>query len=70
MNKDMLEDSVVPVYQVELTAEEIESMKLAEIEMARQEKEAKEKENNRISALEKLAKLGLTEDEAKAVIGI
>lgn len=64
------EDSVVPVYRVELSEDEITTMQKAELEMIRQEEERLEKENARQSAIEKLSKLGLTEEEAKAVIGI
>lgn len=68
------EDSVVPVYLIPPTEEEI-----AEREAAQAEREAEEAarleqeaatETARASALKKLAKLGLTENEAKAVIGI
>jgi hypothetical protein len=64
------EDSVSPIYLVPLTEEEIaEQEKWAAEETSRQAEEqaaAAAKE----SALAKLAKLGLTEEEARAVIGL
>lgn len=68
------EDSVVPVYLVPLTTEE-----LAEREQFAQEEEARRAESidaenarqeARNTALIKLAALGLTEEEARAVIGL
>jgi 8-oxo-dGTP pyrophosphatase MutT (NUDIX family) len=64
------EDSVVPVYLVPLTEEELAEREQWAIEAA--EREAAEEANldARKSALAKLANLGLTEEEAKAVIGL
>jgi hypothetical protein len=68
------EDSVVPVYLVPLTTEE-----LAEREQFAADEEARKAElvaaenarqEARNSALIKLATLGLTEEEARAVIGL
>jgi len=64
------DDSVVPIYLVPLTPEEeaerTQWAKDAETQQAAETAQAALKE----SALAKLAKLGLTEDEAKAVIGL
>jgi hypothetical protein len=58
---------------VELTAEEIAQLEIdranAEAQMAKQEAEAEAKAEAKASALAKLAALGLTEDEAKAIAG-
>jgi hypothetical protein len=64
------DDSVAPVYLIPPTEEEI-----AELEQWAAESEARLAAEElrvaaRASALDKLAKLGLTEDEAKAVIGL
>jgi hypothetical protein len=68
------EDSVAPVYLVPLTSEELaEREQLAADEEARQaELVAAEnaRQEARNSALIKLATLGLTEEEARAVIGL
>ena len=64
------QDSVVPIYLVPPTEEEqAELERLAEAErLATQLQE--QKELARVSAIQKLANLGLTEEEAKAVIGL
>lgn len=58
---------------VELTAEEIAELEAArkhtEALVAQQQKEAEEKETLKAAALAKLAELGLTEEEAKALAG-
>jgi len=58
---------------IELTAEEIAEMEaarvVAEAERATQEAEAQAKADAKASALAKLAALGLTEEEAKAIAG-
>jgi hypothetical protein len=68
------EESAAPVYLVPPTEEE-----LLELEQFAQEEQAREaellaakntREEARNNALVKLAQLGLTEEEAKAVIGI
>jgi hypothetical protein len=68
------EDSVVPVYLVELTEKEIaerEQLAVQEAERIENEERAElERKKSIQSALEKLAKLGLTEEEAKAIIGL
>lgn len=64
------EGSVVPVYLVELSEEEVfyrEELALLEVER-QNANEAREQAKQ--SALAKLALLGLTEEEAKAVIGL
>lgn len=66
------EDSVVPVYLIELTAEEVaerEAMAAqAEADRVAAEEAAVAKETARASAVAKLVKLGLTEEEALAFI--
>jgi hypothetical protein len=58
---------------IELTAEEIAEIEaarvVAEAERATQEAEAQAKADAKASALAKLAALGLTEEEAKAIAG-
>ena len=65
------DDSVVPVYLVELTDAEI-AARQAEHEAAQEAKETAETERatKLASAITKLKALGLTETEAKIVIGI
>lgn len=63
------EDSVVPVYSVTYSEEDEEYVHLEVDELSPDEKIA-EIIKNRQSALAKLALLGLTEEEAKAVIGM
>jgi hypothetical protein len=65
------EDSVVPVYLVELTDAEL-AAKQAEFEAAQEAKETAktERETKLASAITKLKALGLTEAEAKIIIGI
>lgn len=64
------ENSSVPVYLVQLSDKEIlYREELALLEIARQ-KIFETREQSKQSALTKLAKLGLTEEEARAVIGI
>ena len=68
------EDSVVPVYLEPLTKEEVAKRKLEYekfLEVEQQEKEQQiKKEQDIKTAIEKLSKLGLTEDEAKAIAGL
>ncbi len=58
---------------VEMTPEEVEQLKIMQAEAdaanARAEAEQKAKEEAKASALAKLAALGLTEEEAKAILG-
>lgn len=63
------EDSVVPVYSVVYEKHEPEYIELVEDEISPDEMIAAQ-QSIRDSALAKLAKLGLTEEEAKAVIGM
>lgn len=64
------EDSVVPVYLVPPTKEEVAEQKQRVLEDQERKQQEKAKEEAKASALVKLAKLGLTEEEAKAIIGI
>lgn len=61
------EDSVVPVFLVPLSEEELEERKLQDLAI---EEEKKNQEQLKKSALQKLQKLGLTEEEAKAIAGV
>lgn len=68
------DDSVVPIYLVELTPEEIAERELlaqqeAERLLAEQQAEL-DRQNAIKSAAEKLEKIGLTVNEIQAVIGI
>lgn len=63
-------DSVVPVYLVPLTEEELNAREQWAIQEAQRESEEQAKIDAKQSALTKLALLGLTEEEAKAVIGM
>lgn len=63
-------NSVVPVYLVPLTKEEILERELLELSVEKRMQEEQDKNKSKLSALDKLAKLGLTEEEAKAIIGI
>jgi len=65
------DDSVVPVYLVELTDAEL-AAKQAEFEAQQEAKELAETERatKLTSAITKLKALGLTETEAKIIIGI
>lgn len=64
------EDSVVPIYLVPLTPEEEAEREQWAIEAAEREAAEAAKVDAKQSALAKLALLGLTEEEARAVIGI
>lgn len=64
------EDSVVPVFLVPTTEEELAERAAMALIQAEREQAELDKVNARESAIAKLAKLGLTEDEAKAVIGL
>lgn len=63
-------DSVVPVYLVEPTEDEIAEREKRAIETAEREAAEEAKIAAKESALAKLAALGLTEDESRAIIGI
>lgn len=64
------QDSVVPVYLVPLTEEELAEREQWAIEAAEREAAEQSRVDAKQSALAKLALLGLTEEEAKAVIGL
>lgn len=68
------EDSVVPVYLEPLTKEEIAKRKLEHEKFLQAEQQEKDqqikKEQDIQAAILKLSKLGLTEDEAKAIAGL
>lgn len=68
------EDSVVPVYLEPLTEEEIAKRKIEYEKFLQAEQQEKDqqikKEQDIQAAIAKLAKLGLTEDEAKAIAGL
>lgn len=61
------EDSIVPVYFQPLTDEELAAFKDDEI---KQQDIANVRQKTLSNGLGKLMKLGLTEDEARAVIGL
>jgi hypothetical protein len=63
-------DSIVPVYLVPLTEEQETEREQWAIEAAERDAAEQAKLDAKESALAKLAKLGLTEEEAKAIIGI
>jgi hypothetical protein len=62
-------ESIVPVYLIPLTPEEEAERKQLAKEKKAEEKTVKAKESARKSALEKLVKLGLSEEEILALIG-
>ena len=64
------EDSVVPVYLVPLTEEELAEREQWAEEALQQEINEQAKLDAKASALLKLSALGLTEEEARAIIGI
>lgn len=61
------EDSVVPVFLVPLSEEELEERRLLDLAL---EEERTKQEQLKDAALAKLQKLGLTEEEAKAIAGV
>ena len=63
-------NSVVPVYLVPPTETEIAEKEQLMLEDEQRKQEEQSREHIKISALEKLAKLGLTEEEAKAIVGL
>jgi hypothetical protein len=63
-------ESVVPVYLVPPTKKQVEETQKLELEYEQRNQENQAKEEIKLSALDKLAKLGLTEEEAKAIIGV
>lgn len=68
------EDSVVPVYLVELTEEEIAEREAIAAQSAQEEADRIASEEAKVaakaSAIAKLAALGLTEEEAAAIAGV
>jgi hypothetical protein len=64
------EDSACPIYRVPIPEEMQVEMDRLNAEAERVKEEEDSRELARQSALAKLAKLGLTEEEAKAVIGL
>ena len=62
------EETIIPLTDAEIAQNEIEQAK-AEQRKATEDAEAKAKADAKASALAKLAELGLTEDEAKAIAG-
>lgn len=68
------EDSVVPVYLVELTEEEIAEREALAAQSAQEEADRIAAEEAKVaakaSAIAKLAALGLTEEEAAAIAGV
>lgn len=64
------DDSVVPVYLVPLSEDTLREQEQWALIVAEQEAEQTRKEEVKQSALAKLSKLGLTEEEAHAIIGI
>jgi hypothetical protein len=68
------EDSVVPVYLVEPTEEEIAEREALAKQLSKEEADRvameEAKEAAKASAIAKLAALGLTEEEATAIAGV
>lgn len=68
------EDSVVPIYLVPLTSKEKTEMakqaRIYEEELKAKALAEEQKKSAQESAIKKLAALGLTEEEARAIIGI
>lgn len=65
----MDEELDIPVIVRPFSADELETMKAIKEEAERHELERQKQENAKLSALTKLEKLGLTVDEANAIIG-
>lgn len=61
---------MIEIIEVELTPEEIADRENLQRELDAKQAEFEAKEAAKVSAVAKLAKLGLTEDEAKAIVGI
>ena len=64
------EESVSPIYLVPLTEEEILQRKEMQLEQDKRMQEELDKLKNKESAIAKLLKLGITEEEAKAIAGV
>jgi hypothetical protein len=68
------EDSVVPVYLVPLSQEQINELEdmtnKLELDRILDEEQKQAKDEAKQSALAKLKALGLTEEEAKAIVGV
>jgi sugar-specific transcriptional regulator TrmB len=65
-----LDEEIIKPTEAEIKVEIIRLQAEYEHTLAEQEAEAVRLENAKQSAISKLSKLGLTEDEAKAVIGL
>lgn len=63
-------DSVVPVYLVPLTEEELAEREQWAIEAAEREAAEAAKAEAKVKAIAKLAKLGLTEEEVSALLNL
>lgn len=63
-------DSIVPIYLVPPTKEEIAEQETLVLINEQRKQEQQAKEDAKMSALEKLSSLGLTEEEAKAIVGL
>lgn len=63
-------DSFIPVYLLPPTQEEIKEQEEWNKKEEKRISEEKNKEDAKIAALQKLSKIGLTEEEAKAIVGL
>lgn len=63
-------ESIVPIYLVPLTSEEEAEREKMALEAQEREAEEQAKIDAKESAITKLSALGLTEEEARAIIGI
>lgn len=70
MDKIILDNSVAPVYLVPLTSEEEAEREQWAIEEAMRQESKQTKEAAKESARDKLAALGLTENEIAAIVGM
>ncbi len=64
------EDSFAPVYIVPLTEEDVASIEDVSLKQQEQEKLLAAQRATKESAIAKLAKLGLTAEEAAAIVGV
>lgn len=63
------EDSIVPVYKLETTKEQEDEIKKGDLELSEFKTKEKSKSKKRDSALAKLEKLGITQEELSALLG-